>query len=207
MRTLVLLCVLSLVTACGSDGDGEGDSTESDVRVYSEAELQEALLVLEDLPKGWKVGEDDDEGGEDEACGDAVFGEAFDSDVEANFQRSDFGPFFSESLAQLKESEAAAGVEAFRSALAECASYTQTDEDGTETEITLEEIDAPDLGDDAVATKMTATTPLGAFVMDLCLVRIDGTVATFAYGGFGGADDEKMADLAEQGIDKLLALD
>lgn len=208
MRMLVLLSVLTLATACGSSGgDHEEDFTSSDARVYTEAELQEALLVLDDLPRGWKAGEDDDEEDDEEACGDEVFGEGFDSDIEANFQRSDFGPFFTETLTQLDEDEAEQGLDAFREALEECASFTQTDEDGTETEITLEEIDAPDLGDEAVAAEVTATTPLGAFVMDICVVRIDGTVASFFYGGFGGADKDDMADLAEQGVDKLLALD
>lgn len=217
-----------MLSACGgsdkSDGSGKTGVVE---KVFADpltdAQIEKALLAVDDLPSGWSVSADDEDEDEDDDSDsetsadnpecqklmDAMDGddesEAF-GEGEVSFQQSEWGPFLSQSVSSKEGDEIEKAMTAFREAFETCESFTETDADGTKTEFKISDMSFPDLGDDTVALKMSAEAEGFPVDVPLVVVRVDQNVILLASFGIGqGMDAKELETVARTAVTKVKA--
>ena len=168
-----VVAVLALVVAaCGNDQGGSGNAGDTTTTTGgatttqpapTEAEARAALLTTADLPSGWQAdddeGEDDDDDTDDNPCPefDKVDAEKPAAEAEASFAPGPTGPFVEHTVELYADDDAAERVmQLVAEAVEACKTFTASDEDLGKLNGTFEESAAPDLGDDALAAKLTA---------------------------------------------------
>lgn len=220
-RLLGLLSVAALVCAgCGGDdGDGQARTVEASTTTTTEpsedstttsaapAALDAVVLQLTDMPTGWSVAppDEDDDDSDDFCDGADPFNEIEPKeDAESNFQQSEFGPFASSGASIYEDDDQAGEVLDLLADMAnDCQSFTQVEDDGTETEYTITPLSFPDLGDDTFAFRMSATTFLGPLTLDGVAVRDGDLVVTIVHGGIGAVDSALTESLMRDMLDRV----
>lgn len=179
VRVLVVAVATALmVSACGGDGgeSGGGDGAEP-----TSEDLTSMLLTLDDMPSGWStytddMGSDDAEEttDDDTFCPEAesVVEDDSDDEVEAMFSQGELGPFVFQGISPSTKEEYERVVDALDSCIGE--EWTTTDEDGVESKYAMEELSAPDLGEDSRSYRMTATFDGGLLTADLVTGHSEG---------------------------------
>jgi hypothetical protein len=219
MRSRFLFASLALLlAACGDDDDnGQAQTIETTTTVAEEgssttsgasSDLSDVVVQLDDMPAGWSVTPpESDDDTDDELCeGQDPFNEIEPQDeAESGFQQSELGPFVSSAASQYAdEDQAGEMMDQLAEATNACQSFTQTDEDGTETEFTISALSFPDLGDETFAFRLAATTMLGPLTMDFAVVREGSTGLLIANGGLGAAPDSELTEsLLQTMLDRL----
>lgn len=221
IRAVVLVGAL-LCAACGG-GDDEGGqartveattTTEGDTPTSTsttaatpDVALAQIVVQLTDLPTGWSVSPpDDDEEDDDTFCEDMdPFNEIPpQEEAESSFQQSDFGPFAASGASRYADDDEASSVMDLLTEMAnKCQTFTETDEDGTETSYTITPLSFPNLGDDTFAFRMAGATPFGPINIDIASVRQGEIVISLVNGGLGQVDSALTETLTRKMHDRL----
>lgn len=221
-----LVAALSLVGAGCTAASNDGYARSVPPPVLTQAQLNAALLRVEDLPDGYtrqptpdSPPDESDTGGQGGGappCGD-VFdllrgGEPALSSIaagtaEIEFSKGDDGPFLQQGL--LTSGNRAglhAAVEAFRQLPAVCGEFTERDEQGSFA-IRLSPAQFPALGDESVAVKLDATgtseastVALGGY---LVLIRVGATVCILIHFGLPKVDVAETETVARAAVARL----
>lgn len=213
---LSVLLAGTLAAACSSGDDGGQARTVDPPRTTTTpadettttissptpeaAALEQVVVQLSDMPTGWAVSPPEEEESDDAFCdGLDPFNEVTPQDeAESTFQQSDFGPFVASGASLYKDDDEAAGVMDRLTDMANtCQSFTQPEDDGTETEYTISALSFPDLGDDTFAFRMAGTTAFGPLNLDVVAVRDGALVLAVINGGLGAADSELTESLMQ----------
>jgi hypothetical protein len=220
------LAVSLLLTACGSDGPesnaeaGNAGAEQSAAapapEPLTQAELQAALVTLDDLPTGYspdEVSEDDDDTefeSENPECQDRYdlledFGD--DADVEAEVA------FAQEPATSLEQSwgaysasgeELSAQLAAIESVVTECSQGRILSTDGTPPlDVTFTPISFPQLGDDSFAMNGKVSSDGITVALTFAFVRVGQNVQAVFQGGLGQSDPELVAKVARLGVERL----
>jgi hypothetical protein len=224
-RILVGTLALATLAACGGGGASDDQTvaegsvqepakattTTAPARVFTAEELKAALITVSDLPSGYSISPEDEEATEeddDSYCDDMDPSKTVPASVEAeaSFQKEMFGPFVGSGVAQYASADEAKRFMAeARKVFDVCASYDQTDEDGTTSHITVREMSFPKKGDDSFAMKLTATGTF-PFVGDMVWARDGSLVYAVSQAGIGSIDHDLTSRLADKAEDKVEAL-
>ncbi|MFS0883631.1 hypothetical protein [Aeromicrobium sp. 179-A 4D2 NHS] len=202
-RSLLALAAASalLLTGCASDSNTAG-KTGFVERILAGpltyADIDDALLTVDDLPAGWSVDPDGSDDGDDSKtssdspeCDLLVAAMEADDDSgatpvgegEATFRKSKRGPFLLQSITSFEGNEAKKSVKAFRTAFETCDSFTETGDDGTKVTFKVSPMAFPSLGDDTVALRLSARSAGIRVVAPLIVVRVDQNLMLLASAG------------------------
>lgn len=221
------LAVTMLLSGCGSDEPSTSGAAESapaaptqaapapEAEPLTKAELQAALVTLEDLPAGYtpdEVSEDDD--GEFEAA-DPACQERYDllSDygddalVEAEVAFAQEPATTIEhgwGVYEASQEELSAQFAELESLVSECPESQIISTDGTPPlDLRLKPISFPDLGDDSFA--MTGEVEAEGITVGLvfAFVRVGNNIQYIGQGGLGDSDPELVAKVAALGVERL----
>lgn len=208
--TLTLALPLALtLSACSGDEAAAPD-------LLTQAEADQALLTLEDVGEGFEEVEPEDEDDADAGLGclDAVELDEADADVEAEAQfdaTNEFGlPSVLSSVASFSaQSTLEDALESFRSALEDCTSVDETDEDGTRFTLDVATDDtATDGVDEQLNLVATGTVFAGGlevpFGFWVSVVRIGNDGAFVGYVDVeSSSGQDRVAELLEVQVEKL----
>jgi hypothetical protein len=170
----------------------------------TEDDLKPLMLTLSDMPVGWTTWNDDS--GDDSSS--PLCGHPGDSGINqvktsVDFKKSDFGPFFSETLAVFKKGDAEQWMDQFKAKLT-CNEDTITGDDGTPTPVELSPLSFPKIGDDTFALRMTADTGiLGSYVVDAIYVRVGNKVIGILNLQLGAVDSDLTQSLTQLAVDRV----
>ncbi len=171
--------------------------------------LSEALLTLEDMPVGWTAGPrvDINGAGELSLCG-VPARYSPNAQVDVGFQQSDIGPFVGQVVQAYEPGQAEGAVADGRAAAGSCSGWTETNEDGTQTQWRISRLAFPQVGDETLALRLSAEgTPFGVVTMDLVYVRRGDYLTGVAHSVWGYVvDSERTATLVGRADEKLAAL-
>lgn len=174
-----------------------------------EALLSEALLTLEDMPAGWTTSPrvDLNGGGALALCG-VPSQHSPSAQVDAGYQQSDIGPFVGHIVQAFASGEAADTLADGRAAAGSCNGWTETSEDGTQTQWQVTPLAFPQLGDETLALRLSAeASQFGVVTMDLVYVRRGDYLTGVANSVWGYVvDSEQTVALAGRADEKLAAL-
>jgi hypothetical protein len=217
-RSLVLIVLALVLWSCGGSDDNEDGAADSDTNgTESASELQKKLLTTSDLPSGYTVSETDSTDTASEFCDgkfDLTSAYPPEQDAEIEFEKTGTEPLSGNLIGEvLTEYSTEGAQEAFtgvQSAVQECATFQQTDEeDGTVINGQIEPIASfPELGDETFAIKVAAqitiqdtTVPLA---LEVVFVRQEGTIIGVANGGLGAStiDSQLTEELTEVAYQK-----
>ena len=189
--------------------DGDGDKT------LTEAELNAALLIVTDLPTGYKQGtpdvdDDDDTAGDTDECsakfkklGDAEDTEA--ASAEASFEGGGLGTILEQGLESYEDEDTVEGrFDDVLEVLNECKTFTDIDDAGVKTDFTVGPLSFPKLGDDTVALAVTGKTPDFQIALNIVIVRLGRNVMSVAQGGLA-TDTAALEQASRKGFEKLAA--
>lgn len=188
----------------GSDtGDDAGGSVGGSVETsVDEADLEAALLGLDDLPPGWsEVPEADEE--DDPLCGvqsSELLGLEEDAlpKVEVEYADDpDEGPGFFEGIVWPSEGRAAELMDEIEQKLDDC--------DNTEAagmQVTVGGLSFEPIGDESFAFRVSATADGATIDLDTVYIRKGNLVMTVAGFDIGGDPTAVMAEWATKALDK-----
>jgi hypothetical protein len=212
--SIVLASAVLLLAGCGGDDDDQAQTVETTTTERSEddsstttsggsSDLNDVVVQLDDLPTGWSVTppeETDDEGDEQICEGhDPLNAIEPQDEAESGFQESDFGPYVASGAAQYSDDdEASEVIDQFAETANACQTFTETDEDGTVTEYTISPLSFPDLGDETFAFRMSATSPLGPFAVDVAVARQGEFMVSIFNAALGTAPDSALTESLTQ---------
>lgn len=198
-------------TSAAPEPEGDGEKT------LTEAELQAALLTVQDLPTGYTVGASDEEeedrstaGGSDECSAKfEALGEADEQDVSAEAEASFEGPSLGTILEQGLESYEDEDVPQQRfddvlAVLSECPTFSDTDDAGSKTDYTVSSLSFPKMGDDTIALNIKVATSEFDGTVNFVVVRLGRNVMSVAQGGLT-ADVPTLELAVTKGLAKLAA--
>lgn len=230
---LALTSTLVLTAACGGGEEGNSDDRARTIdapasaepaepegdgeKTLNEAELQAALLTVQDVPTGYTLDtaaaeEDDDsttDGGSEECSARfEALGEADDKDVSAEAEVSFEGPSLGTVLEQGLESYEDEDVPKQRfedvlEVLSDCPTFSST-ENGETTDFTVSSLSFPKLGDDTIALNLKVKTSEFDAVANLVVVRLGRNVMSVTQGGLT-ADVAVLEQATRKGLEKLAA--
>lgn len=177
----------------------------------TQADLEKALLSLDDLPAGWAVRTENEE---DEADKETYtflcqeYQKQSIAKVNADFQKGQVGPFLVNSVVTYPPGEAESQFVAMLSAVDQCATFTDT-QDGTTTEWAVTPISFPKLGDQSFAIRASSEFVLGFIEVDSVYIRISDTVTSIQYMVLGlqsidSTQTEQFARMAEKKLLEVL---
>ena len=231
LRRIALVVALALVAASCGDDDDQARTVEATTTSTTEpaAELEESaagpeesatttteqappsamdsvVVRLQDLPSGWTVSAPDEDEDDDEICNDQ---DPFNlvepvEEAESNFEQGIFGPFLSSIAGRYASTDDAQGVlDALADAVDQCQTFTDTNEDGTETTYTFSALSFPNVGDGTYAARLSADGPFGSLALDFALARVDDAVVAVINGGLGAADTALTESMLRLMVDRL----
>jgi hypothetical protein len=149
----------------------------------TQADLEKALISLDDLPAGWAVRTEDEE---DEANKETFtflcqeYQKKSIAKASADFQKGQVGPFLMNSVVTYPPGEAESQFADMLSAVDQCATFTDT-QDGTTTEWTVTPISFPKLGEQSFAIRASSEFVLGFIEVDSVYIRIGDTITSIQY--------------------------
>lgn len=198
----------------GSDAEEVEAPTSSSEERLTKAQIDAALLTVNDLPSGWaespeEADDDSEDTIEPARCQDVM--DALDDDSgdaaaegEANFNKGGaFGTIMSETISSYAEEVDADVVQEIADAFAECPSFTSTDAEGEVTEVTVSPMSFANLGDQTLAVAMSFESSLFTVTVNVAYVVIGHNVLALINGGVGGADGAELEKLAKLAVSKL----
>lgn len=180
--------------------------TPTNEPTVQDEDLAEALLRLEDLPAGWSPTPPGDDDNDDDSgfCNQppAVDPTAARASASADFQQSEFGPFFSQTLASYSSDDAKSIMKAIKDTLGSCSEWVQVADDGTSMTWHLLPLSFPKVGDETFAARLsTSDVPFfGAMQGDVVFWRRGNLIESVIYltiGPAAGAPNP-LADLVEK---------
>lgn len=236
MKTPALAAALAAaltLSACGSDGDGARSSAQDapaatqsqapETVVLDEAQLEQGLATLSDLPTGYvldteKDDEDTEVEGETPECTEAFRkldeeddDAAATAEVEFTNEQTGFA-----SLSHSWESyEDADQLQTDLDELIELFTTCDTmilpldDPEGTKLELQVKQAAFPELGDASAAYSATGEAEIQGtpftFSLFFAFVRDGGNAMTVLQGGLGQADTALVEKIARLGVERLPA--
>lgn len=223
-RHLAVLTVLALLFAgCGDDSGDDaaslgGESPDETSRPDSEdapsdEDLEGLLLTLEDLPSGWAVDPESDDGSDDGDDDDEGMPECLREAPEtddslatatASFLGGEDFPTLEESLDRLDPDTVDQQLDLVEGALDECGEFSAPLED-TELEMigNITRVDLPTYGDRSAAWSMEMSAAGIDFSFLILFAAQDDLVLSFFYGNVGTEAVREAQPLVEQAFAKL----
>lgn len=198
---LVLGALILTLSAC--DSGSTPVEPES-----SRTGAENALLSAEDLPDGYSTSPPQAEAEVSAASSVSVTGcdtlltwfRAGGGGV--HFEAGPSGPFLAEEL-----SDDAAAVGVLRELATRCATFTDTDDDGEKTSVTVTDGGLPSLGEESVAYRMAASGGTGddAYTLSgyLIAVRVGHSTCTLVHFGQPEVDPAETETIARAAVRKL----
>ncbi len=202
----VWACIfLGAAVACSGGNDSPSNATSSGATStpvlettgppteISTADLEIALLRLEDLPAGWAK---EPEGGTEDS--DATCGLNLKTDFQIAesalrlFSQGETGPFLVQDIVLYDPGEAETALTELQRVLETCTEDIDVDEFGAETVSDLRSIDFPDFGDGSVALRVEGreANALGLFQANFVIIRRNAVLLVLIHISFddGGPD-------------------
>lgn len=186
-------------------------------RQLDEAQLELALLDLNDLPAGWAA--DSEKAARERGIGvpqptdrpcRALFAQRDEERAENRFARTEVGPFvITRAGSHESEEEAERTLEAYQEAADACETFAvEEGPQGDTAEVTYraEELDLPELGDDSVALRFVREGPGDeemTVLADVVYVRVGGASVHLAQAGVDDEDTGEVEQLVRRAVDKL----
>jgi hypothetical protein len=150
-------------------------STSRALRVPSSADLNAALLRIDDVPTGYAIATDANDSSTDTGiCNKEPVSKLVPSSakVQRAFQKAAVGPFIAEELLAYSDTTIArSAVDTFRSQAQGCTSWQDKATDGTTTTYQLAALSFPRLGDDTFAFQLNSTGGVFPVTIDYVLIR------------------------------------
>jgi hypothetical protein len=222
----VALTASLLLTACGSDepagapdtGNAGAEQTtpSPEPEPLTQAELQSALVTLDDLPTGYSPDEvsEDDDGTEFESenpeCQERYdlledFGDEADVEAKVAFAQEPATSIeHSWGAYSTSEEELSEQLAAIESVVTQCAQGRILSTDGTPAlEVTFTSISFPQLGDDSFAMNGKVSADGITVALTFAFVRVGQNVQAVFQGGLGPSDPELVAKVAQLGVERL----
>jgi hypothetical protein len=207
-RKPIIACFLAAtlaMPACGNSNksgraatvDPTTSSTTQSVTTapFTQAQLQNALLALSDMPTGYAT-EPVDNSPATGVCGKPSVSSRIPSDAEAKseFSKSTFGPFLADTIDSYKSVDVAKNFISTEQADASSCTTFKDPSDGSD--IIIAPLSFPQLGDETFAVRVTTTIPV-----DLIFIR---KANVLVYVGFGGlnVDSSQTETFARQALTK-----
>jgi hypothetical protein len=218
----LLLAAATATVAAGCGGSstkkptGSAVSASTSVTPFSQAELEQRLLALSDMPPGYTVepsSSSSSAGGgvssSDPACQPlADLGakgkppESFASAETPQFDGSATGPFIDSDLASFATPAAAqAFLDKITAAIQGCKQFTETEADGTKIDISVSPFSFPAKGDSSSATRLGLSIAGQPVQADVVVARVGSTLVAVTNTGLQATDSA----LTESIIDKAIA--
>lgn len=230
--TVTALALTVVLAGCGGGGEGDdaGDRARTVAvpssaaaeapegtgdKTLTEAQLQAALLTVQDLPTGYTLAADDDDaddggsaGGDDE-CSRRFDDLDAEDDTEAPSAEVEFegglGVLLSQEVVSHEDEDALKErFDEIVDLVSDCPSFTDTDETGATTEVAIGPLSFPKLGDDTVALALSGQAEGFDIRLNMVFVRLGRNVMSVSQGGLA-ADAAALEQAARTGIDKLAA--
>lgn len=178
----------------------------------TQADLEKALISLDDLPAGWAVRPGEDKGNEASKetftflCQEYQR-KAIDS-ASVDFQKSQLGPFLSHSVTVYPPGEAGSQLVKMHSAVDQCPTFKDT-QNGTTFDWTVTPISFPQLGDQSFAIRLSSEFALGIIEVDSVYIQIGDTITSVQYMVMGlqsidSTQTEQFARMAEGKLFQVL---
>lgn len=189
-------------TVQGAEGDEElnveQDEDQDDEQVEEREEpspddLDNALLILDDMPTGWTTAPELLEDGEEEDEGECAFDQDLgeENEVEVAFKEGDTGPFVLHVIGTFDDVDAA---EAFMDDFAEYVERCRSsEEDGVTTKI--DPLSFPDVAEEAQSYRLTIEDPeTPPAEVNVVLFRQDERASLVAVFSFFGSPDAQLTE-------------
>lgn len=169
---------------------GCSDDANEPAAVLEPAQVENALVTLEDLPEAYRIADPGDDGPPGECAPEPPIATVAEATVD--FEDGPGLSLVQHSVSLYDGAGAIEHLEAVRSALAEC----------DEPSVTVEERDVDDAGDDVVAYRLTLTASALPLTTDVTYFRSGDVVVGIATASVVGppsaALDAELLDVAEE---------
>jgi hypothetical protein len=203
LTCLAVLLMLPLFAGCGSDGEKRADTVSDDRSTTTRSEKQDegrstpltqddlegALLTIDDMPTGW-AGSPPEDDSDDDFCDDAPELVEPKIEAEASYQEDEFGPIYFEAIGVYDDANAY--MDKLEEVVDACRSFTDVDDEGTETTGSIQPLSFPKLGEETFAMRASGEGGGFSFSGDFVIIRLSddlimmsGTVGIMG----GGADN------------------
>jgi hypothetical protein len=201
LSCLAVLLMLPLLAGCGSDGEDRADTVSDDRSTTTTADkpkerstpltkddLAAALLTIDDMPTGW-AGSPPEDDSDDDFCDDAPKLGDPKIEAEATFQEDEFGPVYFEAIGVYDDAEAY--MDKLEEVVDACRSFTDVDDEGTETTGSIQPLSFPKLGEETFAMRATGEGGGFSFSGDFVIIRLsdDLLMMSGTIGIMGGGAD------------------
>jgi hypothetical protein len=179
------------LAACGggSSSRAETPSTRTTsakaaktVAVPTAAQLNAALLAVQEMPTGYAVTPDTSNSSDKGPCDKPTLNTQVPPAAKASirFSKAQAGPFFVESLAAYAGDGAKRIYELAKQLFDSCPKWSETGSDGTATAYSIAPLSFPKLGDATLAFRLTGATAGATAEGDVIVVRKGNLVAVMA---------------------------
>lgn len=188
-------------------------SPEPPIADITDADMEQYLLTLQDMPLGWTFQPQDDE--EDESdpedettafCGAPRPDNLSESvaSADANLQVSSRGPLLNHQVNLYPDEDTSKGFMDWARNRYACGEWTVVDTDGTETPLRFSPLAFPNVGDDTFVVRISMPGGiLGDIEVDVVHVRVGAYVTQIQHFGFGGVDTQLTLNFIETAVAKL----
>jgi hypothetical protein len=168
---------------------GDTEATPGSEAALTAADLEDALLRVEDLAPGWVLDPPEASEDDDGTCGlNLTTDFRITAEVRRQFSVSPFGPFLGEQILLYEAGEADRAWSALTETLSTCSQDVDIDESGVETVYELGPLDLPKIGDGVVARAMQGPTAavelFGSFQAHLVIIRHGDVFLFLAHATF-----------------------
>jgi hypothetical protein len=206
--------------AAGDSGDAEADTGEDEPGNaagdrLSQAQVDAALLRVQDMPSGWTKEKNEPEDESDDKIEPArcqevldALDEGFDEDPahegEVNFSNGGpFGTMFNHSISTFEDEVDSDATQKIADAFGSCPEFSSTDAEGTRTTFTVSPMSFANLGDQTLAFVLNADSDGFEISLNMAMVITGHNVSTFFSGGLTGASGSDLEKLARKGMKRL----
>ena len=127
-------------------------------RTFTQADLEQLLVPIDDMPSGYSMdASDDDDDDPTRLCGRPAISESIphEAQAEVTYLGGQAGPGLFEQLTSYSsEGGATTALDAARDALGSCTEFEDTDDDGTVTRYTIAALSFDNIADDQIASAL-----------------------------------------------------
>lgn len=225
--------LILLMAACGGGDDGSDDrattvtapttepadtgeeKNEGSDGPLTQAQLEAALLTVQELPTGYKQGTvtpDDDSPTQSDNPECAERFKKIDEEpsqqvakAEAAFEGSGLGTILEQTLASFEDEDFVSDrLAEFTTLFSDCPSFSITDEAGETSTVTISALSFPKLGDETVAFAAGIETADFNLTLNVAAIRVGSSLQTISQGGLS-ASAADLEQAARTGTEKLQA--